>query len=177
MSVQQMSAKLEAMGITLKRTVIGNLESGYRRTVSLAEILALAYVLGVPPLLLMAPIGESDTFEALPTGELDTWDAARWITGEGMPPGPIDEQWKRNVDVLTLYRRHTAALDDWRRQTRTAVGDSPEEIDRMLERALVRRREIADGLRLIRQLIRAHGDLPPALPQELQHIDDEEGQG
>ncbi len=177
LTAQQLSDALRELGVDLKRTVIGNLESGYRRTVSLSEILAIAYVLGVPPLLLMTPVGEEAAFGVLPDVDVDPWDAARWITGEGPPPnGDADaiELWRRHVDLLTLYREHQAKEDEWRRQTRITEGMSAEEVDRLFERALTRRREIEDSLRLIRRAIRGRGDLPPALSPELAHLDDDE---
>lgn len=180
---QELSAALAELGIQLKRNVLGNLESGYRRTVSLPEVLALAYVLGVPPVLLMLPVGADEDVEALPGMTTHTWDAARWVTGEGGPPGdrgpvqPLDAReaaWRLNVDLLTLYREHDAKLRDWRSQTHIGVvGDSAEQVDRLFERALARRNEIEAALRLVRRAIRGRGDLPPPLPQELAHIDKE----
>ncbi len=179
-TAQQLSNALrEQLGVDMKRTVLGGLESGVRKAVTLSEILALAYVLGVPPLLLITPVGEEPEFEALPGMRTDTWDVAQWITGEGPPPrdGPEDrarELWRRHVDLLTLYREHAAKERDWKARTRIAVADSPDERNDLFERALTRRREIEDGLRLIRRAIRGRGDLPPALPPELAHLDADE---
>lgn len=177
LTAQQVSDLLmSSLGVDMKRTVLGGLESGARKAVSLSEVLALAYVLGVPPVLLMSPLGETGEVEAVPGVDLDTWDFTRWITGEGLPPdGIATPQWRQNVDLLALHREHAAKERDWKEQTHLAVvGDSAEQIDGMFERALGRRREIEDGLRLIRRAIRGRGDLPPALAQELAHLDDGE---
>lgn len=173
---QELSVALADLGVQLKRNVIGNLESGYRRTVSLAEVLALAYVLGVPPVLLMTPLGERDEVDAVPGHVADPWDVARWITGEGLPPDGIpDAVWKRNVALLELYREHQSMENEWRRQTlidpRGREGESsPIDWDRVEQR----RTELERALELIRGAIRGRGDLPPALRPELAHLDDGE---
>lgn len=177
-TAQQVSDLLmSSLGVDMKRTALGGLESGARKAVALSEVFALAYVLRVPPLLLMTPLGEREEVEAVPGRNAGPWDVARWITGEGLPPdGVADVTWKRNVDLLALYREHAAKEDDWRRQTRidpTSRDGGPARID--WERVERRRAEIEDGLQLIRRAIRGRGDLPPALPSELAHIDDQEG--
>ena len=179
MTAAQLSDALAPLGVSLKRAVIANLESGVRRTISVAEVLALAYVLGVPPLLLLVPVGEAGEVEILPGVDAEPWDAARWITGEGAVPArrdrETDQLWRANVDLLRLYREHTARVADWRARTRIAVvADTEQERDRLFERALARRREIEDALRLIRRAIRDRGDQPPALPPELAPLDAEE---
>jgi len=46
--------------------VISNLESGYRKMITLPELFVLAEALGVPPLMLMLPLGQADQIEILP---------------------------------------------------------------------------------------------------------------
>lgn len=102
----ELSEQLAAMGIPMKRTVISNLELGYRRTVSLPEVLAIAYILRIPPLLLMVPLGQDEEFAVLPDSTVDTWTAARWITGEGDGAG-----WNRpdpDTTLMRLLRKHSA---------------------------------------------------------------------
>lgn len=170
---QQLSAELSAFGLDLKRTVINNLERGYRRTVSLAEVYVLAYVLGVPPLLLMTPLGAEPHFDVLPGTNADTWDAARWIAGEGPPPpgGPetTAQLWRSHADLLTLYREHTAKEAEWRENDRLMQDKKS-----LFEGSVTRRIEIETLLRIIRRAIRGRGDLPPALPPRLAYLDEEE---
>jgi transcriptional regulator with XRE-family HTH domain len=121
LTAQQLSVRLrDRVGLDLKRTVIGNLESGYRRTISYAEILALAHVLEVPPLLLMVPIG-TDDFQPLPGGTEEPWWSAMWITGEGLPPAceepppEMVDRYRGHLDYLGLYRQHTDVIGQWTR--------------------------------------------------------------
>lgn len=178
MTAQQLSAELlTVLGVDMKRTVIGGLESGVRKAVALSEVFALAYVLGVPPLLLMTPLGEQGDVEVVPGLDTDTWDATRWITGEGPPPdGALpDSHWRRNVDLLALYREHQARENEWRHETRVDVRNDDEEARRLSwDRVERRRAEIEGTLRFIRRAIRGRGDLPPALPPELAHLDEDE---
>jgi transcriptional regulator with XRE-family HTH domain len=167
LTAQQLSRELrERLGLDLKRTVIGNLESGYRRTVSYSEILALAYVLNVPPLLLMVPIG-TDDFQPLPGVSEEPWWAAMWIAGDGLPP-EVDEpkpemadQFLDHLDYLSLYRQHSDFVLQW-----TRALELP---DPAVARAHMH--QIEKAITIVRASIRDRGGVPPRLPQGLQGID------
>jgi transcriptional regulator with XRE-family HTH domain len=179
LTVQQLSDAMTEAGVSLKRPVLSNLENGYRRTVTVAEVLALASVLRVSPLLLIVPIGEEPDFEILPGVKTATWAAAEWVTGEGPPlTGNGDELWRKNVDLLTLYRQHTRVVAEHKAEQQEArrgfVGDNDEEVTRMLGRSVTRRRELEENLRLIRRSIRERGDIPPELPPEWPDLDRED---
>jgi transcriptional regulator with XRE-family HTH domain len=186
LTAQQLSDELlRRLGFTMKRTVIGNLESGVRSTIGIAEILALAYVLNVPPLLLIAPIG-ADRMEVLPGMETDPWTAAHWISGDGDPPavftevddaaGALIRSYRGKVNRLGLYRRHDAGVAEWVRAMRMLHprdGDEQPSGDAR-EQAVTRLREIEEGIYALRWMIREHGETPPPLPRPLQHLDEEE---
>ena len=66
----------------IPRSVLANLESGRRETVSLAEVLVLAAAMNVAPIELICPTGYDQQTETLPGRMLDPLDAMRWFTGE-----------------------------------------------------------------------------------------------
>lgn len=96
LSAQKLSDRLKALGVDVPRDVIANIESGRRRTVSVAELIALGYALKVPPLFLIYPLARmSEEVETLPgTSELAVV-AAMDFYGEydvdGILDAPIDE--------------------------------------------------------------------------------------
>lgn len=168
LTAQQLSDELkDRLGFEMKRTVIGNLESGYRRTISLAEILALAYVLSVPPLVLIVPLDE-EVFEVVPGARFEPWYGASWITGEGVPPlvdqaaADMWEQYEAYMNLLGLYRQHHAIIGRWVRFDRST--ESIEVVARTQQ-------EIENALALVRWTIRGRGGVPPRLPAELEGID------
>jgi transcriptional regulator with XRE-family HTH domain len=167
LTAQQLSVQLrDRLGVDLKRTVIGNLESGYRRTITYAEILALAHVLNVPPLLLMVPVG-TDDFQPLPGVTEEPWESAMWITGEGLPPALDDptpemaDQYLSHLDYLGLYRQHSDLIGQWTRALHLP--------DPAVARAHMH--EVEKAIALVRASIRDRGGAPPRLPTELQSID------
>jgi transcriptional regulator with XRE-family HTH domain len=167
LTAQQLSGELrDRLGLDLKRTVIGNLESGYRRAITYAEILALAHVLNVPPLLLMVPIG-TDDFQPLPGVTEEPWWSAMWITGEGLPPAcdepapGMADQYVGHLDYLGLYRQHTDLIGQWTRALHLP--------DPAVARAHMH--EVEKAIALVRASIRDRGGVPPRLPKELQSID------
>jgi transcriptional regulator with XRE-family HTH domain len=91
MSAQRLSDRCEELGLVLPRSTLADLENGRRASITLAELLVLAAALEVPPLELALPLGEQESTEILPDGEMPTWDAARWFCGDGTPklPGAI----------------------------------------------------------------------------------------
>lgn len=185
-TAQELSEALAPLGVELKRTVIGNLESGYRRTVSVAEVLAIAQVLNVPPLALLVPVGEDAEFEVLKDTVVDTWTAARWITGEWNPERPFGDQLpglpehgteqarRWNAELLDLYRKHQTEITAWTR-SQFALADSDEGLDQQFEINQRVQLTAEELLRLIRRTIRIRGDQLPALPPALARRLNEEG--
>ena len=82
MSTQRLDERTAELGMRIPRSVLANLESGRRNTVSAAEILVLAAALDVPPSLLLFPIGRLELMDALPDLPLPPWQAFEWFTAE-----------------------------------------------------------------------------------------------
>lgn len=174
LSAQRLSDQLrDRLGVDMKRSVLGDLENGVRKAVNVSEILAIAYVLGVPPLLLVAPVGEVEDVEALPGISVDPWSLARWVGGEGGhqlldADAPGFEQLS---GFLRLYRWHDQLLNEWDGARHVTVGRLPED-DRL---ALARIRSITDQITIARNMIRQQGGQPPPLPEQLHYLDQQKG--
>lgn len=84
-SAQQLS---DATGGALTRNVISMVETGKRR-IALDELPVFARALGVPPLLLLLPLGEVAEVVAVP-GEppVSTYEAYAWWVGGSRPATP-----------------------------------------------------------------------------------------
>ncbi len=82
MSVQRLSDRTAELGMPIPRSVLANLESGRRDTVSVAEVLVLAAALDVAPIELICPVGFDKEAEMLPGRMMDPLYALRWLTGE-----------------------------------------------------------------------------------------------
>lgn len=75
----------------MKRTVIANLESGRRAALSIAELLAIADILGVPPIALLYPPSEAAGEVEYVPGETDTnFEAMMRFTGR-FPPKALEQ--------------------------------------------------------------------------------------
>ncbi|PZS31515.1 MAG: hypothetical protein DLM59_09800 [Pseudonocardiales bacterium] len=105
-SVLDLAERCTAAGVPLDHTVIADLEGDRRAEVSVQELLTLAYVLSVPPVLLFVPVGSDYHVEVTP-GVLVAPDAAvRWVSGEAMMAGdPSPAIWQRAARPLHLYRQ------------------------------------------------------------------------
>lgn len=192
MSAQQLADATAALGHPLPRSVIANLESGRRETVSVAELLVIARALRVPPLVLVFPIGSEPTVEVLPETEIPTWLAAKWFTGEGPFPVALHDggwgantedmrAWKAGVPLLfreldKLYDQWSSARGDIRnaRLAATEAEDAEEREARIREATfseeMLRRAE--DQVRRHRDLIRRMGLDPGELRAEFAYIDE-----
>ncbi|MFF9324007.1 hypothetical protein ACF1AY_04740 [Streptomyces sp. NPDC014776] len=86
----------------IKRSVLANLESGRRTTVSVSEVLVLAAALEIPPVLLLFPVGYSETHEALPGKSMQPMDAVDWFGGR------LETPWSGRVtqNAMWHYRKH-----------------------------------------------------------------------
>lgn len=122
LSAQALADRTRDLGYEVKRSVIANLESGRRGTVSVADVLVLAAALDVPPSLLVFPIGTQKVMHALPGVTVDPWAAHQWWLGSRqileIDAEPNSEEHfrrsfaRRESDkALRLYARHRGLLN------------------------------------------------------------------
>ena len=97
MSVQRLADRTAELDMAIPRSVLANLESGRRETVSVAEVLALAAALNVSPIELICPVGFDKETEMLPGRMMEPLSAMRWFTGE----------WKLDIDDDGVWTMRT----------------------------------------------------------------------
>ncbi|MFJ9104306.1 helix-turn-helix domain-containing protein [Streptomyces sp. NPDC102405] len=192
---QEMREARKAAGLTMSEVAQGcgdrglteiteqsvkNLESGRKASMTIADFVVLADVLGVPPVSLLFPLGTSATVEVLPGREVSTWDALAWFTGETPIDQPAPEGTTR--DVLDVFRNHgdlvsaataSTALAKERRRAASTTLDRARRAT-LLERAEGYEEhafEDCQELRAFRGRMRERGLVPPALPDELAFVD------
>lgn len=174
----------EEYGLPIKRTVLANFEAGRRPALSVAELLILARILQVPPVLLLFPVGQETGSDVLPGTSVDTWSAAKWFTGETEAiPGETEE--RQETEPVRLYREHEQVVEEWRdvqRKIKAFLGAVGEEIDRvepephiasarLWDAAATELRNSEDAIRGVRKRMRTHGLTPPTLEAEMARIE------
>lgn len=169
LTVQQASDALrDRLGITIKRATLGDLESGKRKTVGVSEVFALAYVLDVPPLLLIAPVGAAADVEVLPGVSVDPWSIVRWASGEGtLRQLDFAPEQEALLGLLRLYRWHDQSIREWDAARHVPVGRAAGD-ERL---ALARLRSLVDAITRARWTIRQVGAEPPPLPDALRYLE------
>ncbi|MBF4568512.1 helix-turn-helix transcriptional regulator [Plantibacter sp. VKM Ac-2880] len=160
MSAQSLADSTVRLGHEVKRSVISNLESGRRGTVTLADVLVLAYALDVPPMLLMTPLGTDDACEVLPGRMESTWDAVEWISGHDPLPGDREER-SAEWSLVTVFEQHRDQLDLWRLRHKQ-VERNPDQAEAAL--ALENARNM---LAMTRDSMRRQGITPPSFDDSL----------
>jgi transcriptional regulator with XRE-family HTH domain len=165
----------------VKEQTIKNWEGGRRASITIADLVVLADVLGVPPVTLLFPLGADATVEVLPDREVSTWEALAWFTGEAPTDQPAPQGSAR--EVLDLFRTHgdlvaaatasTALAKERRREASTTLDR--ERRATLLERAAGYEEhafEDCADLRAFRTRMRDRGHVPPPLPDDLAFVDE-----
>lgn len=108
LTTQKLSDATAAVGHRVPPTVLTNLEHRRREYISVAELLLVAAALNVPPILLVAPVGQTDKINCLPDAAGSPWRTRGWFTGAIPATGPgFDlEQWNDATTVIRLYDTH-----------------------------------------------------------------------
>ena len=172
MSVQALSEAVEALGVTIQRPVLSNLENGRRHTISVAEWLVIAAALGIPPAQLLAPAGFEDELEVLPGVTVPTYDALLWLRGtenlQALGRGGEDDF----AEWLYAYEEAEHGIHDLldlHREAQQAglVPGAPGYAEYRRHREAVEKRVLRD-----REDLRGSGRTPPPLPSELAHLED-----
>ncbi|MEU1421505.1 helix-turn-helix transcriptional regulator [Kitasatospora sp. NPDC005751] len=104
LSAQQLADRCAELGMPIPRSVIANLESKRRPTVSVAELIILSRALEVPPVSLLFPVGIRRSVEILPKISAAPLDAASYFSGGAIPEGV---SWDEYLDhPLYYFRQH-----------------------------------------------------------------------
>jgi transcriptional regulator with XRE-family HTH domain len=100
MTAAELAARMTELGVKWDRSIVANLESGRRRTVSVDELLALAVALDIAPVHLIAGIEDDDgKVPVTPDIVIPRSDLRRWIRGFKPLLGTDIREWRRNVPV------------------------------------------------------------------------------
>lgn len=167
MSAQQLADRTSELGFPIARSVLANLESGRRETITVPELFVISAALDVPPILLLVPLGRVDAVEALPDLPISAWNAARWLRGDGLyPTKAMTEAEQVGFDAfhdasrtVSLFIRHEDLMLSLG-NTLMRPEPTPEHVDG-LERQI----------RQVRADMRALGLTPPLLPADLRYVE------
>lgn len=189
MTAQGLADRCAALGHPLDRSVIAKLERGHRNTITVPDLLALAKALGVPPVLLVLPLGRELEADALPGQRRPTWELVKWFGGRGAFPAPDpdprpsagngtpedNQAYLASAVPLLHHDEHDRLVLDWLwEQGRVdileeAAAAATTEQERSAHQGRLGdvRRRLGDLERLIADLrtrMRGDGVLPPRLP-------------
>jgi 8-oxo-dGTP pyrophosphatase MutT (NUDIX family) len=186
LTAKMLSDRCAQRGLRLDRNVIAKLEAGIRQSVTFDEVCVLAAALGVPPIMLLFPLGQAEQAEVLPGRTVATYDAMQWFAGDvELADGP--EGQLAVIPVMaggdyTLFRTHQRLVDHI-----TLLNDTMDAGDRASsyvhrvrpgkpapspdDAAMREIEDLAVALVQIRNSIREHGLTPPQLPPKLARLD------
>lgn len=128
LSAQQLSDRCASLGMPIQRSVIANLESGRRTTVTVAELVILAAALQVPPAILVFPVGQDVNAEVLPGAYQEPLAAVEWMAGHVAFSNEAADRMKDSP--LVRFRHHDRVLSN---------------LENYLERRASVRAELAEG--------------------------------
>jgi transcriptional regulator with XRE-family HTH domain len=171
LSAQKLADRCDQLGFPVPRSVIANLENGYRESVSVAELLILARALDIPPVLLVIPLGRERDAEVAPGVTTSAFVAAAWFSGQARSSAGPDVIWADDDDVLPLFFDHEHLVREWqdiRRGEKLMTADGE-----VIETAADRKRKVTAELRRHRSRMRKAGLVLPELPAALAGIDRE----
>jgi transcriptional regulator with XRE-family HTH domain len=122
LTASMLSERCRDLGLPLDRNVIAKLENGHRQSVTVDEVYVLAAALDVPPVQLLAGVGDEETAEILPGRHVPAFRGVQWFTGEGPMPEPGDDP-----GMVTIARAHSSGaalpLALYRRADRAFVAE------------------------------------------------------
>jgi transcriptional regulator with XRE-family HTH domain len=106
-SARELSDRTEEAGFRIEYQIIANIESGRRNHVGVHELIVLGKALKVPPLFLLAPVGDDADVEILPGVFEDAWDVYKICAGVGREfSGAVRA-------LLSAYEDHDALVRRW----------------------------------------------------------------
>ena len=157
LSAQQLSERCRELGYDIPRSVLANLESYRRKSVSLAELLVLAEALEVPPVLLISRFGQADLIEILPDRRVHPWHAIEWVSGDKQLP-ESDHENRSSFGLIYSFKLFLKHLDRFDRAVKYWQAIKKREIKRRENETVAQHiRDLAnaeDDVHLSREAVR-----------------------
>lgn len=190
MSAQQLADRCAELGLPINRSVLANLESGRRPSVSVAELLVLARALDTAPALLLFPPGRHEMIELLPDSPVPVFDALRWFAADGPWPGSGEadvNRWRSAKLPADLFRSHAkllamrahaareAADSRWRAEEVARSPGQMRDYESTAETYEAQMDDAGEQLITLRHVMRERGLTPPELPADLAYVDEDDG--
>lgn len=124
LTASELADLMVEQGVKWNRSIVANFESGRRRSVSVEELLALAYVLDVSPIHLLVPLTDGTWYHFTPDRATPAGFVREWIRGrhplqstnarlffsevpdkEWQPPEMSDEEIERRTRLTEITRQ------------------------------------------------------------------------
>jgi transcriptional regulator with XRE-family HTH domain len=86
-TAERLGEEMAKLGFRWDRYTVGNLERGRRRSLTVEELLGLAYVLDVAPVHLLVPVDETRPYAVAPEATASANAVREWIRGSAPLPG------------------------------------------------------------------------------------------
>jgi transcriptional regulator with XRE-family HTH domain len=144
-TAERLAELVTEAGAPISRSVLANLENGRRSAVTVQELLAFASVLGVPPIVLLFPVGQELQVEVVPDRRMDIMAAVNWFMGQ--PHWPAGDSapagWLAAIRPLIRLFRHDRAVS----LVTLALGGGPSDslLDNLADLNQVRGEMLAAG--------------------------------
>ena len=119
-----LASETKRLGHQISKTTLWRIETGESKNIAVADLLIIAAALDVPPAALLFPELPDGAVEALPGQLMTSFDAVRWVSGEGDVPDPSRLTFRKylsgdskdrfehhpNAELLALCRQYAAEL-------------------------------------------------------------------
>lgn len=88
-SAERLAKEMSKVGVPWERMVVTKLETGRRKSITVEELLALAYVLDVAPVYLLLPVDdERAPYAYTPDRTAEVWQVREWVRGHPYAAAP-----------------------------------------------------------------------------------------
>ncbi len=111
-SQEELARRMTAYGLPWSRTTVAKIEN-MSRQVSVDELVAVAFVLGVSPAALLTPTSWSATVQVTPNTQTHAVAAWRWITGSQQAGGALPDDVLSPAEHEVLLQRYDEACPDF----------------------------------------------------------------
>lgn len=97
----ELGKRMTELGVPWDRSIIANLENGRRKSVTVAELLALSIALDVAPVHLLIP-PDAGRYRPAPAVEYDAEAVRAWVRGATPLPGTDERVFRSEVPLAEL---------------------------------------------------------------------------